>query len=88
MAAAIIFNYKNFKVLMVGHAKKVELLHRAKFILNCSSRGRGIATFQFFNMAAAAILDFKNLKFLKVGMVKRFELHQCAKFRQNRSNRG
>ena len=77
-----------FKFLTVGHAKKVELLHCAKFRLNRSNRGRGIAICRFFKTAAAAILDLKNSKFLKVGTVKRVKLRHRAKFRQNRSNHG
>jgi len=53
---------QNFTFLTVGHAKKIELLHCAKFRLNRSNRGRDMVIFRFFKMAAAAILNFKNFK--------------------------
>ena len=74
--------------LTVGHAKKVELCHLAKFGRNRLNCGRDMVIFRFFKMAAAAILDFKNFKFLTVGTVKRVELRHRAKFRRNRSKRG
>jgi len=40
MTAAVILGFKNFKFVTVGHAKKVELLHCAKFRQNRSNRGR------------------------------------------------
>ena len=43
---------------MVGRLKNAELRRRAKFGLNRSKRGRGMAIFQFYKMATAAILDF------------------------------
>ena len=62
MAAAIIFDLKFFKFLTVGHAKKVEPLHCAKFRLNRFDPSRHMVIFRFFKMAAAAILDFQNLR--------------------------
>ena len=53
-AAAIL----DFKALTVGHVKKVELRHRAKFRRNRIKRGRDMAIFRFSKMAAAAILGF------------------------------
>jgi len=55
MAAAAILD---FKALTVGHVKKVELRHRAKFRRNRIKRGRDMAIFRFSKMAAAAILGF------------------------------
>jgi len=40
MAAAAIFDFRNFEFLMVGRVTSVELLHRAKFRRNRSNRGR------------------------------------------------
>ena len=37
MAAAVILDFNNLKFLTVGHAKKDELLHCAKFRLNRSA---------------------------------------------------
>ena len=45
MAAAFILDFKIFKFLTVGHAKKVEPLHCAKFRLNRSNPGRHMAIF-------------------------------------------
>ena len=53
MAAAAILDFWNFKFLMVGTVKRVELRHHAKFRWNRPKRGQDI-----FKMAAAAILDF------------------------------
>jgi len=39
MAAAVILDFKIFKFLTVGHAKKVEPLHCAKLRLNRSNPG-------------------------------------------------
>ena len=47
MAAAVIFDFKNFKFLMVGHAEKVELLLCAKFRLNRSNPGRHMVIFYY-----------------------------------------
>jgi len=58
MAAAVIFDFKIFKFLTVGHAKKVELCHLAKFRRNRLNCGRDMVIFRFFKMAAAAILHF------------------------------
>jgi len=77
---------KNFKLLTVGHAEKVELLNCAKFRLNRSNRDMVI--FIFFKMAATAISDFQNFNFSTVRKVKRVELHHCAKFCRNYSNGG
>ena len=88
MAAAVILDFKIFKLLTVGHAEKVELLHYAKFRLNRFSRARDMAIFRFFKMAAVAILDFQNFKFLTVGRFTSDELRHFAKFRRNRSKRG
>jgi len=45
MAAAVILDFKIFKFLTVGHAKKDELLHCAKFRLNRSNPGRHMAIY-------------------------------------------
>jgi len=56
VTAAVILNYKNLKLLTVGHAKKVELLHCAKFRLNRSNRGRDIEIpLLFFEMECLGI---------------------------------
>jgi len=44
--------------LKVGHVRRVELRHRAKFHSNRSNSCRDIAVYRFLKMAAAAILDF------------------------------
>ena len=46
MAAAVVLDFKNLKILTVRHAKNVELLHCAQFRLNRSNRGRDMAIFQ------------------------------------------
>ena len=58
MAAAAILDFKNFKFLMAGTVKGVELHQRAKFRENWLNRGQNMAIFRFFKMAPAAILDF------------------------------
>jgi len=58
MAAAAILDFLNFKLLMVGRHKRVEMRRHAKFGRNRSNRGGDMAIFRFFKMAAAAILDF------------------------------
>ena len=63
MAAAVILDLIFFKLLTVGHAKKVEPLHYAKFQLNRSNPGRHMVIFRLLKMAAAAILNFKSFKF-------------------------
>ena len=63
MAAAVILEFKIFKFLTVGHAKKVELPHCAKFLLNRSSPLRHMVIFLLFKMAAAVILNFRNFRF-------------------------
>jgi len=58
MAAAAILDFQNFKLLMVGRLKGVELRCRAKLGRNRSNRGGDMTIFRFFKMAAAAILHF------------------------------
>ena len=78
------------KFLTVGHAKKVERLHCAKFRLNRSEKVElhQCAKFRWnWSNCGRDIVIFRNLKFLTVGTVKRIELRHRAKFHQNRSDR-
>jgi len=88
MTAAAITDFLNFKFLMVGIVKKVEVCHRAKFHKNRLNRSRDMVIFIFFKMVATAILDFQNLHFSTLRTVKRLELHHYAKFRRNHLNCG
>jgi len=87
MAAAVILDFQNLKILTVGRLKRVEMRPRAKFGRNLSNGGRDMAIFRFSKMAAAASLDFQNFKFSTVGCFKSVEVRRCAKFGQNRWNR-
>ena len=58
MATAAILDFRNFKLLTVGHVKEVELRHRTKFRRNCSIRRQDMVIFIFFKITAAAIMDF------------------------------
>ena len=69
--------------LTVGHVKKFELRHHAKFRRNRMKRGQNMAIFRFFKMAAAAILIFEISKILTVKMVNSIKLRHCVK--SNRS---
>ena len=48
MAAAAILDFQNFKFLMVGAVKRVEMLQHAKFRQNRLNHGRDMAIFRFF----------------------------------------
>ena len=48
MAAAAILDFRNFKILMVGAVKRVEMLQHAKFRQNRLNHGRDMAIFRFF----------------------------------------
>ena len=65
IVAAAILNFLNLKFfLKVGHVRRVELRHRAKFHGNRSNSCRDMAIFWFLKMAAAAILDIQFFKIL------------------------
>ena len=85
IAAAAVLDLWNFKFLIMGTVKRVELHQCAKFRRNRVNQD--VAIFRFFKMAAAAILAFWNFEFLTVGRVTSVELRHRARFRRNRSNR-
>ena len=58
IAAAVILDFQNFKLLTVGRLKRVEMHCRAKLGRNRSNRGGDMTIFRFFKMAAAAVLRF------------------------------
>ena len=63
MAAAAIWDLKNFNFFTIDAVKRVELRHHAKFRRIRPNRGPYMVIFRFFKMAVAAIMDFRNFKF-------------------------
>ena len=81
MAAAAILDFQNFKFLMAGTGKGVELHQRAKFRENRLNSGRNMAIFQDGGRRHLGFSKLKNFNGRDV-----LELHPRAKFCQNRSN--
>ena len=85
MAAAVVLDFKNLKILTVRHAKNVELLHCAQFRLNRSNRGRDMAIFQD---GGRRHLGFSKFQIFNCRNGYDDKLHHRDKFRRNRSNHG
>ena len=62
MAAAAILDFKNFKFLMVGTAKRVKLHQYAKFRQNRSNRGQDFAIFLMFQDGGRRHLGFSKFQ--------------------------
>ena len=85
MASVAILDFKNFKFVMVGTLKKVELHHHAKFSLNRLNRGRDMAIFQD---GVRRHFGFWKFQIFNGWDAQNSQLHHRAKFSLNRSNRG
>jgi len=70
MAAAVVLDLQNVKILGVGRVKRVKMRNRAKFRGDWSNRREDMAIFRFFKMATAAILDFPNVEILRLKRVQ------------------